>query len=904
MKRFLCTILAIAMVISMIPAVFAEGETEVTSRTYTFSATATGANAGGSVSNVNSFDYNGKQNGWQYININQEAKDLNNVRVNWLQSNDLEIYAAHTNSGYSLTGGVQLALAIEKPSTESGFYKATVTTSNCDTKADIQFYMGKWDKAKNPVKTYMTDAAKFNTATYIRKNTSHALDGILYNDGTSDFAFVINTLGPNLVFLQSLTLDKISPDISLALDKTVINLNDTATASVNATWTESGVATTQKVLNDYVTYESDDESVAKISKDAEGNVIITAEEKGTATITATVGNESKTQTIKVVDLSGVKVEYGTYFTTNTINGVSYYGPHAFTYALKNGTLSYHEAVCTEEGGSAYYWDQTAKTSNTGLSDGTYRFIAAHDLKPGSDDYAAYKIRIPAAGDYMASLVYLARRNVQQIQDESGNPVEEVASPVLAATSADMYILPITAASDITAALTTATPVISNVNFYSTTNQFKTTEEVVFSAPSAGEYLMVWKNTGSEGKRITPVKLTLNGGTGIAPIWANVSVENSELEVNGTTALTSTVYTSDGKAAIDTTRITYESTNGAVATVADGTVTAVGAGAAKIQAKSGDYVLGEVDVTVTLPKAPTVSFYAESNVDECPIEITAKDVDNNAVEAAKAATLTRGADVTVNAPTYEGYTFRGWMRGTADGQVVSLEKEYSFRAMTHTMLTAVYTEDDSKDEWYNFNGEFLGTSEPTEDPTLLGYKFLKTWREEVIDGITRHIAQFEKTTDTYNIAFAEGITEKSKDEEANYYDTQVVLEAQDEVFWLRGGKVVDFGKTYTFNIWDATNITTAATGYDKSLPMVYLDSAKGTSRMIEYDKGAYEIVEVGILFGEAGDKLTVDSSYEKATSQWKKAHGQFTAKPTKDSYTNARGYLIYEDGNEYKVIYAD
>ncbi|MBQ2742856.1 MAG: hypothetical protein IJF32_08635, partial [Oscillospiraceae bacterium] len=62
MKRFLCTILAIAMVISMIPAVFAEGETETTSRTYTFSANETGATAGGAVTAVNSFDYKSKGN--------------------------------------------------------------------------------------------------------------------------------------------------------------------------------------------------------------------------------------------------------------------------------------------------------------------------------------------------------------------------------------------------------------------------------------------------------------------------------------------------------------------------------------------------------------------------------------------------------------------------------------------------------------------------------------------------------------------------------------------------------------------------------------------------------------------------------------------------------------------------
>ncbi|MBQ7055243.1 MAG: Ig-like domain-containing protein, partial [Oscillospiraceae bacterium] len=864
---------------AMIPAVFATGET-TTTRTYVFSMGAVGVTNGTTgASSIDDYNYNNMNNGWKYININEAAKlDISeNYRVYQLQTACLRMCSHRVSSGVTqiaIEDGIQLALAIEKPSSAPGFYKATVNSKNTLSNG-IQFYMGKWDGGYKSVDTYMTEKTKFDGEVKPVVDEEAELSGIVYNDGVNDFAFGIDTQTKTSYDFASLRLDELaSPKIALSLDKTTLGVGETATASVEVTSDQ----VTQKLLNDYVTYESDNEDVAKVSELGE----ITTYKTGTATVTATVGGETYTQKINVVDLSGIKVEYDTYVGSNSTAASA----NLITYELwtSNGRVEYFTTTSTDE--LPAIWDQKMKEVEPKI----YRFVADLELAANSDEYTAYKIRVPVAGDYMASLLYLAGQKTSR--------------GTSSAKSGSMYILPYTADMDIASTISASTPVLSNVNFYDETNQFKTTEEVIFSAPNAGEYLMVWKNTGTEGTALTPVKLTLNGGTGKAPIWAKMMLENSELEVLGTTTLTSTVYTSDGKAATDTTGITYESTNNAVATISGTTVTAVGAGAAKIQAKSGNYILGEVDVTVTLPKAPTVSFYAESNVDECPIEITAKDVDNNAVEAAKAATLTRGADVTVNAPTYEGYTFRGWMRGTADGQVVSLENEYSFKAMTHTMLTAVYTEDDSKDEWYNFNGEFLGTSEPTEDPTLLGYKFLKTWREEVIDGITRHIAQFEKTTNTYNIALAEGITEKSKDEDANYYDTQVVLEAQDEVFWLRGGKVVDFGKTYSFNIWDATNITTAAAGYDKSLPMVYLDSAKGTSRMIEYDKGAYEIVEVGILFGEAGDKLTVDSSYEKATSQWKKAHGQFTAKPTKDSYTNARGYLIYKDGNDYKVIYAD
>ena len=69
-------------------------------------------------------------------------------------------------------------------------------------------------------------------------------------------------------------------------------------------------------------------------------------------------------------------------------------------------------------------------------------------------------------------------------------------------------------------------------------------------------------------------------------------------------------------------------------------------------------------------------------------------------------------------------------------------------------------------------------------------------------------------------------------------------------------------------------------------------------MIEYDKADFEIVEVGILFSTTGDP-TVDSCNAKYTSQRNSAHGQFTAKAS----GTAKGYLIYKDGDAYKVIYA-
>ena len=74
-------------------------------------------------------------------------------------------------------------------------------------------------------------------------------------------------------------------------------------------------------------------------------------------------------------------------------------------------------------------------------------------------------------------------------------------------------------------------------------------------------------------------------------------------------------------------------------------------------------------------------------------------------------------------------------------------------------------------------------------------------------------------------------------------------------------------------------------------------------MIEYDAAGKTVIEVGILFGRAGTKPTVESCDGKATSQKTAEHGQFTAKIDDDTAV-ARGYLIYNDAGTYRVIYSD
>ncbi|MBR2181740.1 MAG: hypothetical protein IJ949_07600 [Oscillospiraceae bacterium] len=134
-----------------------------------------------------------------------------------------------------------------------------------------------------------------------------------------------------------------------------------------------------------------------------------------------------------------------------------------------------------------------------------------------------------------------------------------------------------------------------------------------------------------------------------------------------------------------------------------------------------------------------------------------------------------------------------------------------------------------------------------------------------------------------------------------YDTEVTCTSDNgAVYWYRDGKLVDYGTEYKFFIWDNTTVTTKETGHNGA--KLILDKAKNNSYMVEYDAGDATLLEVGILFGDTGETPTVESCKEKMSSQRDDfTHGQFTA--TSD-YAVARGYLIYQDGNTYRVIYTD
>ncbi len=279
---------------------------------------------------------------------------------------------------------------------------------------------------------------------------------------------------------------------------------------------------------------------------------------------------------------------------------------------------------------------------------------------------------------------------------------------------------------------------------------------------------------------------------------------------------------------------------------------------------------------------------------------------------------RADEITVKAGAApDGKRFKAWIQGTADNGIwKSSDEEYTFKMMTHTYLTAVYedvsTDDSYIVEYYNENGKYYATEKANgttpvlpENPTLTGYTF-DMWTLDgetkfdesslLAEKLTRAVAKYNANAITTNHS-----VKYNGQTFTDPFGTEISVSDPKATHWLRDGRIVSYGTEYTHYIWDGTSIYCSYAPVEKDPVVIIEDTLVDGANMIEYDAGNKKIVEVGILFGTA--TVDVSSCRYKATSQWNKNHGQFTASRNSDE-AYARGYLIYDDGGVYKVIYTD
>ena len=195
------------------------------------------------------------------------------------------------------------------------------------------------------------------------------------------------------------------------------------------------------------------------------------------------------------------------------------------------------------------------------------------------------------------------------------------------------------------------------------------------------------------------------------------------------------------------------------------------------------------------------------------------------------------------------------------------------------------------------------------PTVTGFGLTGNWligENEYLDltnitvGTTRAVAE---RNDTGNAITGTITVNGEAVSETLTYDNKIERTVEGAKYWTRDGKVVFYGETYTYHMWDATAIE-SHTDDIVAVPTVILDDPANGAYMIEYCvPEGYTKLEAGILFAKSGSPI-IGSFSSKAASQSDSRHGQFTAQAD-DGENVVRGYLVYEDklGNK-KVIYAE
>lgn len=301
----------------------------------------------------------------------------------------------------------------------------------------------------------------------------------------------------------------------------------------------------------------------------------------------------------------------------------------------------------------------------------------------------------------------------------------------------------------------------------------------------------------------------------------------------------------------------------------------------------------------------VIFAVEANIPDAAIVVSGVDYNGDIDNIA------RDTAITVEAPEVDGYKFRYWVRGSAEnGKWVSSDEEYSFSLLTNTMLTAIYEEiletDDKQIEFWNQNGAYIATKLVVDgivaapEATLTGYTF-ENWyvsEDKMLDA-TNLMERVTRTVARYAANKISGIVKVDGESQgAVSYNDEITKTVSGAKVWYRDGEPVAYGETYTYYVWGATEITHSTEAPAERVPLIVIEAGNNGAWMIEYDEGDKEIVEAGIVFG---NNATIESCKAKATSQKNLSHGQFTAFVSGED--SARGYIIYRDGSEYKVIYS-
>ncbi|MBQ9985744.1 MAG: hypothetical protein IJP38_05500 [Oscillospiraceae bacterium] len=404
--------------------------------------------------------------------------------------------------------------------------------------------------------------------------------------------------------------------------------------------------------------------------------------------------------------------------------------YSFSTIGKDETNGYNSDVVTtpnmiayENSGGRVEFDTIKTSADTGMY-GWQTEVSYFKLNK-IDEYVAFKIRVPKAGTYYATLEYLIRSN---------------------SATADMYIIQSTGKID--TLLDESEPVISGIDFWDgEKNDIGTTGDV-FTATAAGEYYLIFKHVNSANTSdmgyVRPAKLTLSGSKDLTttngyPV-AGINIEKTlfeesetaTIEITANDSATGTVLTPDVE--------NLESSDDKVISISGNTVTAEGPGVATITADVNGYpasvtlTVNDAALTEAFSGVSTTEDYAD--IGNKTVQILTYSTDGTKQSYEDTVTVKYNGKTEITAPDLgEDYTFLYWAKGATDSkQIIPGETVEIYPTVEPTYMIAVYAPTgataEDKVEFYNYNGQLLdvtieGGKMPAL-PSMTGYGKATHW----------------------------------------------------------------------------------------------------------------------------------------------------------------------------------
>ncbi len=943
MKRILSLILVVAFVISMIPAVFAEGESgESQTNNYKFVYDFNNGTYAKETYLSNATGVAATHNMWSWLTA--PSSDVSKVQV-WSTSWKVQAKFTSASSWFALKikvpvpGTYDVTFSHGMSSSSGGYGDVYIFDKSIDTVSEINAAI----TAATENEKLFSDVAYYNTSN-VASGENSVKEDHPFTDTEYVLVFKPSKKGassyyqyPRMLTLTSGTgTDTVVTGLSSSIDATELDTEVNKEANMTVTAYKSDFTKADVTASASYAVEPANIATAIAGK-------ITAKSGGMATVTASLDNgigETLTTSQKIdvfeTGMSGVTVVYDVSNARDTIDQSDFSN---INYGATNGFFEYARKSTDSHTPDSddFVFKGTKGSGRNGI-----RLTARKN-----NIWLAMKIKVPVSGKYTPKATYWKYGG-------RGNGAEAYM---------DYYLIK-NDGSDMNALLSTdnLTP---GSDYYigekpSVDSTLSSGQCVVFDEAfdkkldlDAGEYYLVYKTRNVKGSSNYAMasNFTLDGGEGSAVIM-NFTSDKNEITADKETAKVSlsaklsnpevSVDSSDNHtytfadAALSDIAYSVASDDSDVASVsANGIVTGKSYGAAtvNVSAKYNEETLSDsLEISVVTPPAfdGELSYEEEDHIggDANVFTFNAFSTDgkNLDVEFDDKTNITLGNMCTVSteeAIEVDGtkYNFLYWAKGAtmARKQIVSTNASFEYLPGEGlNYLIAVYEPEiattETKVEFYNGNGQLLPNTALVSGkylpdyPSMAGFGKAYGWALKDGSGYVEYkagddvselsgslifVAQYEDLKSNITV-FVNGIAREVK-----YGDviTCTADGSQGElVYWQKNGEVVSFDDTYSFYAWEDCHIE-AVYGENKpvfdggkAIRKIVLDRFRAGDEMAIMAEfvGFDDAVEKGIMYGNQKISMTSRNS-------------QFTVIDDATTANTAYAYAIIPFGASYKMI---